>query len=170
MKLTADPIASRNQQILKEFPFGPWSAFKMGMRPVMKSIERRAKVRFPVERELRYKLVDGETLIGSGTGTTCDMSSSGIAFQTDHPLRTGAFIELSISWPAQLDNGCPMRLVVFGKVVRSGVNRSACTVERHEFRTQGRMLQFTAPARVDGMLLRWTREFSRLKQQAQATA
>jgi len=136
----------------------------------MKSIERRRKVRFPLNRELRYKLLDGETLIGSGTGATCNMSSGGVAFQTDRPLQIGAFIELSISWPVQLDNGCPMRLIVFGKVLRTGMNRTVCSIERYEFRTQGRMLQFAAPPRVDGTLLRWAREYTRLHQQAQASA
>jgi hypothetical protein len=111
-----------------------------------------------MQREARYKLLEGERIIASGTGTTSNMSSGGVAFTSDRPLASGAFIELSISWPVQLDNGCPMRLIVFGKVVRTGLNRSACTVEKYEFRTQARTLQFTAPPRVDGTLLRWARE------------
>jgi hypothetical protein len=137
------------------------------MKSATKSIERRSKARFPMQREMRYKLLDGETLIGSGAGTTCNMSSGGVAFQVDRPLRTGAFVELSISWPVQLDNGCPMRLIVFGKVVRTGLNRAACTVEKYEFRTQARTIQFVAPARVDGTLLRWAREYTKLQQQQQ---
>lgn len=111
-----------------------------------------------MQREARYKLLEDERIVASGTGTTCNMSSGGVAFTSDRPLATGAFIELSISWPVQLDNGCPMRLIVFGKVVRTGLNRTACTVEKYEFRTQARTLQFTAPPRVDSTLLRWARE------------
>jgi len=136
------------------------------MKPVTKSIERRAKVRFPMEREMRYKLLDGETLVGSGSGTTYNMSSGGVAFQTERPLRAGLFVELSINWPAELDNGCPMRLIVFGQVVRTGMNRAACTVEKYEFRTASRTLQFAPPARVDSTLKRWAREFTKLQQQA----
>lgn len=138
------------------------------MKAVMKSIERREKIRFPTQRELRYKLLDGEKLVASGSGSTCNMSSGGVAFEPDRPLRVGAFVELSISWPVQLDNGCPMRLIVFGKVLRTGLNRAVCTVENHEFRTQARTLQFTPPARVDGTLLRWAREYTKSQQQAQA--
>jgi hypothetical protein len=129
-----------------------------------KSIERRAKVRFPIQRELRYKLLEGETLIASGIGSTCNMGSRGVAFTGDQPLAIGAFIELSISWPVQLDNGCPMRLNVFGKVLRSGISRSVCTVEKYEFRTQARTLQFTAPARNDSMLQRWAKEYTKTQQ------
>jgi hypothetical protein len=140
------------------------------MKSATKSIERRAKVRFPMQRELRYKLLEGETLVGAGAGSTYNMSSCGVAFQTDRPIRSGAFVELSISWPAQLDNGCPMRLIVFGKVVRTGLNRAACTVEKYEFRTQARTVQFAPPARVDGTLLRWAREYNKSRQQAQQRA
>ena len=123
-----------------------------------------------MHRELRYKLLDGETLVASGVGITCNMSSAGVSFTTERPLRIGAFVELSISWPVQLDNGCPMRLIVFGKVLRTGLCRAACTLERYEFRTQARTLQFAPPPRVDGTLLRWAREYTKLQQQAQATA
>ena len=134
------------------------------MRMVMKSIERRAKVRFPMHRELRYKLLEGEAIIASGAGATCDMSSGGVAFTSDRPLATGAFIEISISWPVALEDGCPMRLIVFGRVLRSGLHRSACTVEKYEFRTQARTLQFAAPARHDSKLQRWAKEFVKTRQ------
>jgi hypothetical protein len=134
------------------------------MRANTKSIERRAKVRFPMQRELRYKLLEGDTVVASGVGGTCNMSSGGVAFTSDQPLVAGAFIELSISWPVLLDNQCPMRLIVFGKVVRTGLNRSACTVEKYEFRTQARTLQFTAPPRTDRMLQRWAKEYVKAQQ------
>jgi len=160
---------SDKHKILKQMIFGAGRAIHSVMRIATKSIERRKKARFPLRRELRYKLLDGEKLIAWGSGTTCNISSSGVAFQSDRPPVAGSFIELSISWPMELDNGCPMRLIVFGKVVRSRLNRAACTVERYEFRTQARTLQLTAPARVDGTLLRWAREYTS-KAQAQATA
>jgi hypothetical protein len=134
------------------------------MRLVTRSIERRAKVRFPLQRELRYKLLEGEATIASGAGATCDMSSGGVAFTTDRPLAMGAFIEISISWPRALDDGCPMRLIVFGKVLRSGVHRSVCTVEKHEFRTQARTLKFAVPIRQDDKLQRWAKEYEKARQ------
>ena len=134
------------------------------MRANTKSIERRDKVRFPMQRELRYKLLEGDNIIGSGTGNTCNMSSGGVAFTTERPMATGVFIELSISWPVLLEDRCPMRLIVFGRVVRSGAYRTACTVDKYEFRTQGRTLQFAAPVRNDCMLQRWAKEYAKAQQ------
>jgi len=134
------------------------------MRMLPRSIERRVRRRFPLQQELRYKLLEGEAIIASGVGATCDMSSGGVSFTSDLPLPAGVFIELSIAWPVLLDNGCPMRLIVFGKLVRAGGHRSVCTVEKYEFRTQARTLQFAAPARRDGMLLRWAKEYQKAQQ------
>ena len=69
-----------------------------------RQIERRSKKRFPIHRDLRYKLLEDSTVIESGMGETIDMASGGMAFQIEHPLKVGAFIELSISWPVLLDD------------------------------------------------------------------
>ena len=119
--------------------------------------ERRAKARFPILRELRYKLLEDGAVIGSGEGQTYDVGSGGIAFVHDGELKPGAFIELSISWPVLLDERCAMRLIVFGRVVRSGERRTACTVDKYEFRTQARTYQL--PVRNDSMLRRWADSF-----------
>src|ERR1700729_2617889 len=115
-------------------------------RPQMKirfdnSLDRRNKLRFPFNRELRYKLLENDTIIAAGEGETIDMSSGGVAFRTNKTLKAGSLIELSISWPALLYDSCPMRLVVFGRVARlsnSGAActapcTAACTIEKWEF-------------------------------------
>src|SRR5690349_19958764 len=81
--------------------------------------ERRSKVRFPMRREMRYKLLKDGATSESGSGETIDIGSGGIGFSIGHDLPVGAFIELSISWPVLLDQSCPMRLNVFGRVVRN---------------------------------------------------
>jgi hypothetical protein len=45
-------------------------------------------------------------------------------------------MELSISWPAQLDNKCPLKLVARGRVVRFDHGRAAIEIQQYEFRTQ----------------------------------
>ena len=117
-----------------------------------KQIERRSKMRFPIHRDLRYKLLEHDVVIESGMGETIDMASGGMAFQIEHSLKVGAFVELSISWPALLDNSCAMRLIVFCRVVRAWGKRSACRVDRYEFRTQARVLQPVLAVRNDSML------------------
>jgi len=99
---------------------------------------RRSKSRFPIHRELRYKLLQNGKTLGAGLGETMNMGSGGVAFSMDRELAAGSFVELSISWPVQLGDGTPMRLVIFGRVLRSGPGMSACTVDKYEFRTQSR--------------------------------
>jgi hypothetical protein len=83
------------------------------------------------------------------------MGSGGIAFRTDTIQAGGDYIELSISWPALLDDACPMRLVVFGRVVRRSNFLVASTVEKWEFRTGSRQLTPVIPMRTDNRLMRW---------------
>ena len=120
------------------------------------SEERRSKWRFGVRRELRFKLVDDDRIVAMGTGRTVDISSAGVAFYTPQVLPSSGFVELSISWPALLDDSRPMLLVVFGRLVRGGVDLSACTMEKYEFRVQPSGWQ-TKPVlvRSDRMLQRW---------------
>ncbi len=115
--------------------------------------ERRAKSRFPIRRELRYKILEDGAVIASGSGESCDISSEGVAFVPDGEVHTGTFIELSVSWPVLLDNRCAMRLIAFGRVMRSAGKKVACTIDKYEFRTQARTYQM--PVRNDSMLQRW---------------
>ena len=117
--------------------------------------DRRKKARFPMKRELRYKVLEDDMIVESGMGVTVDMASGGIAFLIEHQLLPGSFIELSISWPVLLNDSCPMRLIAFGRVTRSSGRLTACTIDKYEFRTQGRALQTVAVIRTDSMLQRW---------------
>ncbi len=124
------------------------------MKP-RKANEQRAKMQFEMTRELRYKLLEGDRIVASGMGTTENMSSGGIAFQSDAALPDGSFIELSISWPVLLAEACPMRLIVFGRVMQGSGETKICTVEKWEFRTQSRQLTAAVPLRIDSKLQRW---------------
>ncbi len=100
--------------------------------------DRRGADRFPIEREVRYKIVgrkssaEGE----SGTGMTINMSSNGVLFTTDRVLHPGRRLEVSISWPAQLNSKVNLKLVARGRVVRSEEGRAAIEIHQYEFRTQ----------------------------------
>lgn len=110
--------------------------------------ERRAKHRFAMERELRFKVLDGERPL-TGIGNTVDISSGGVAFETITRLLPGSLVEISISWPVLLDDTCLMRLIVLGRVVRTGRQVVACTVDKYEFRTQARVPQNPPPRTVE---------------------
>ena len=98
--------------------------------------DRRAADRFPIEREVRYKILDKKDVDEVGLGKTINMSSKGMLFSTDHHLLPGKRMELSISWPAQMDEEISLKLVASGRVVRSEGGRAAIDIDQYEFRTQ----------------------------------
>jgi hypothetical protein len=126
------------------------------MQPIQAEpeLERRARHQFSMRRELRYVLLKDRVTAEFGAGETMDLSSGSVAFSAGAVLPVGSLIELSISWPVLLDETCPMRLVVFGRVVRSDSDGCSCTIDKYEFRTQARTLR-PAGARSDVMLRRW---------------
>jgi hypothetical protein len=104
--------------------------------------ERRAADRFPIQRELRYRLSNKRDAGTEGTGQTLNISSNGVLFRSSDPsLVTGKRIELSISWPAQLDNRCHLKLVARGRISRVSGQEVAVSIQQYEFRTAGRSSQ-----------------------------
>ena len=118
--------------------------------------ERRSKRRFAIARDMRYKMAEENGVVeAAGSGETIDIGSGGVAFLTKDPLRPGALVELSISWPVLLQDACPLRLVVFGRIVRCTGRKAVCTIDKYEFRTQARTFRALVNTRGDGMLQRW---------------
>lgn len=99
--------------------------------------ERRTKRRFRIEQEVRYRLLYGHRIAETGVGRTVNISSGGVWMTTETVLSPGLPVELSICWPALLNDVCPMKLMVYGCVVRSNERGAAIAIERYEFRTQG---------------------------------
>ncbi|MBM3812723.1 MAG: hypothetical protein FJW20_13935 [Acidimicrobiia bacterium] len=107
------------------------------MKASSDSNDRRGSSRFPIEREVRYRVLNKKSNQEAGGGETINMSSSGILFTTEHVLLPGRSVELAVSWPAQLNNTCPLKLVARGRVVRFDGNKAAMEIQHYEFRTQG---------------------------------
>jgi len=99
--------------------------------------ERRTKRRFQIEQEVKYKMLYGQRIAETGTGRTMNISSGGVWFSTESMLTSGMPVELSMSWPVLLNDSCPMKLMIYGCVVRSNERGAAVAIERYEFRTQG---------------------------------
>jgi len=92
----------------------------------------------PIEREVRYKVLGGKkTIKQTGLGKTLNMSSGGVLFTTETPLPAGERVELAVSWPAQLNDVLPLKLVAMGRLVRAEEGQAAISVERYEFKTRG---------------------------------
>jgi len=100
-------------------------------------MDRRRTSRFPVERPARYQALSRKPQMGPGKGKTINMSSSGILMSTEHQLTPGRRVEISVSWPAQLNDTCPLQFVATGKVVRVEPGKAALEIQKHEFRTMG---------------------------------
>jgi hypothetical protein len=100
--------------------------------------ERRTKRRFRIDQEVRYKMLYGQRIAETGTGRTINISSGGVWFSTESMLTSGMPVELSMNWPVLLNDSCPMKLMIYGCVVRSNDKGAAVAIERYEFRTAGR--------------------------------
>ena len=98
--------------------------------------ERRSADRFPIEQEIRYRAVTRRQQDQGGSGKTVNMSSSGILFETQTDLAPGKQLEVSVAWPAQLNNKTPLKLVARGRVVRVDDRRAALEIQHYEFRTK----------------------------------
>ncbi|MDE3165738.1 MAG: hypothetical protein KGN36_08030 [Acidobacteriota bacterium] len=99
--------------------------------------ERRTKRRFTIDQEVKYKMLYGQRIAETGVGRTLNISSGGVWFSTESMLTSGMPVELSMSWPVLLNDSCPMKLMIYGCVVRSNERGAAVAIERYEFRTQG---------------------------------
>jgi hypothetical protein len=97
--------------------------------------DRRADRRYEISLELRWKLIRRKQIIDTGSGRTVNLSSSGILFESPRPLPPGAHIELSIAWPALLQNVTPLQLIACGRIVRGDGYRIAMRMMQHEFKT-----------------------------------
>jgi len=107
--------------------------------------ERRTKRRFQIDQEVRYKMLYGQRIAETGVGRTMNISSGGVWLSTENMLTSGMPVELSMNWPVLLNDVCPMKLMIYGCVVRSNEKGAAVAIERYEFRTQGsRTFQSTA--------------------------
>ena len=99
--------------------------------------ERRVRRWFHIEQNVSYKMLYGLGIGESGVGKTVKISSGGVCFTTENMLTRGMPVELSMNWPALLNGFCPMKLMIYGCVIRSTDKSAALAIERYEFRTQG---------------------------------
>src|SRR5262249_40522552 len=106
-----------------------------GVKFEREKTDRRASDRFPIEREVRYKVLNRKNADEVGFGKTINMSSNGVLFTTDQYLLPGRRLELAISWPAQLNSTVALKLVARGRVVRCEEGKAAIEIHQYEFRT-----------------------------------
>ena len=99
-------------------------------------LDRPATGRFPLERELRFRTTGKRSGV-AGFGWTIEMTGKSLAFRTATPLQPGKRLVVAISWPAQLDNKCALKLVARGRIVSVDLENVAVSIEQYEFRIVG---------------------------------
>jgi len=99
--------------------------------------DRRRDRRYPIDVELEYKLLQRGHAVAAGRGRTINASSHAILFEAQHRLPPGREIELTLAWPARLDQEIPLKLCVTGLTVRAEGACTAVRIERYTFRTAG---------------------------------
>ena len=114
------------------------------------SLERRATTRFPLTLAVRYAVSGRRQPREMGSGRTIDLSSSGLCFIADWPLWPGQRLDVSIDWPALLDGGVQLQLMISGVVVRTNGTVTAMQIQRHEFKTRRVGLQAVPPQASGG--------------------
>jgi hypothetical protein len=97
---------------------------------------RRSSERMSIEQEVSYRVLNDKAGDVASMGKTVNISSSGILFTTEHMLLPGRRVEISINWPAKLDNKCALKLVARGRIVRFQEGIAALEIMHHEFRTK----------------------------------
>jgi hypothetical protein len=99
--------------------------------------ERRGNSRFPLQEEVKYRVLQSRNKPVAGAGKTLNIGSHGILFTTENQLPIGHVVELSVDWPAMLDGTCALKFVAVGRVVRSDPHRAAVRIDRYQFKTRG---------------------------------
>ena len=97
--------------------------------------DRRASVRFPLSLDVRYSVSHRCAPLETGSGQSIDLSSSGLLFAAQGPLKPGLKLDVAIIWPILLDEHVQLQLVVTGVVVWSSETETAMRIQRHDFRT-----------------------------------
>src|ERR1700689_608403 len=93
--------------------------------------DRRSNAPYPLRLKLTFSAVTPPNC--SGDGETLHISSRELLFTTNESLAVGQCLRVSLNWPARIENRIPLRIVVSGRILRSGDGQSAMTIDNHEF-------------------------------------
>jgi DNA-binding NarL/FixJ family response regulator len=98
--------------------------------------DRRTNARFPCRLAVSYQALEHPFLSGVATSETLNISSKGLLFSADGALQPGQLLQVSVDWPARLENQVPLKLVAEGRIVRNLNGLVAMRIDKYEFRTR----------------------------------
>ena len=98
--------------------------------------DRRTNARFPCRLAVSYQALEHPFFSGTATSETLNISSKGLLFSTHEALQPGQLLQVSVDWPARLENQVPLKLVAEGRIVRNLNGLAAMSIDKYEFRTR----------------------------------
>lgn len=107
--------------------------------------DRRTNARFPCRLAVTYQALEHPFFSGVATSETLNISSKGLLFATEEALQPGQLLQVSVDWPARLENQVPLKLVAEGRIIRNLNGYAAMSIDKYEFRTRRAKPQSTAP-------------------------
>lgn len=102
-------------------------------------LDRRVKIRYEINWEAAYRwlpVINPENNGGFMPAQVKNICSAGMLLNVGKPIRQKQNMEISINWPVMLLDETPIKLMVWGKVLRSEGGDIAVSMERYEFRTR----------------------------------
>src|SRR5260370_40143449 len=96
--------------------------------------DRRSHQRYPIELDLRYKLIHRRQVLNGGVGKTRDISTKGVFFSADQALAKGLDVELLMDWPFRLGGLCPLEGKIAGDALRGGDSVTAGPLRGYDVR------------------------------------
>src|SRR5580658_7624612 len=107
-----------------------------GVKTEPDGADRRTNARFPCRLAVSYQALEHPFLSGVATSETLNISSKGVLFATEEALQPGQLLQVSVDWPARLENQVPLKLVAEGRIVRNLNGQAAMRIDKYEFRTR----------------------------------
>lgn len=92
---------------------------------------------YPVHLALRYKALSSrQGVVATGSGQTTHIGSHQIIFTGDLSVPKGTRVEVSVAWPALLEERVKLQLVVQARVTSVDAGRITVEVRQYQFRTR----------------------------------
>ncbi len=111
-------------------------ALEIGRGESGQGVDRRNHARFPCRLAITWRTLEQPMKSGELVSESVNIGSKGILFATQEIFEPGQLLEVSLDWPARLENEVPLKLVAEGRVLRNAGGQAAMSIERYEFRTR----------------------------------
>jgi hypothetical protein len=97
-------------------------------------MERRETRRFDLHLPVQYRVSQRGGQVAAGSGTTKEISISGLSFRCRRTLPVGSHIEVVVDWPVRYADLYPIDLLLTGFVVRADATKAAIRITSRRFR------------------------------------